>query len=132
MTAYMMGNSKWDDAKNRAVYRLPVPGQCVFAVDFGAGLAALVADRQRDGVGGGLDHLGPVRAMAFDRSRHRQTGDQFAGVVAHAGGNAAQAGLDFLVVEGDAMAAGAIDFAFQGAHVVSEVGVKPGRPVRLA
>jgi hypothetical protein len=48
------------------------------------------------------------------------------------GGNAAQAGLDFLVVEGDAVAAGAVDLAFQGGEGGQRGRRKPGRPVRLA
>jgi hypothetical protein len=57
--------------------------------------------------------IGPVRTVALDRGGYRQARHQFPAVVAHAGGNAAQARLDFLVVEGDAMAARAIDLALQ-------------------
>ena len=86
-----------------------------------------MADGDGNGVGGLLDDLRPVRAVALGGGGNGEAGNQFAAVVAHGCGDAAQALLDFLVVEGHAVAPGAVLFAgFAVERVMTLLVITPG------
>ena len=72
-----------------------------------------VAERLRNLLGGFLDLRNPFRAVPVGRRRDREAGDDDALVVAQRRGDAAQADLGFLVVEGQIVAADLVELLLQ-------------------
>src|SRR5690606_38426197 len=68
-------------------------------------VAALVAERRGDLVGGEAELVDPLVLDELGGRRDRQAGDQAARVVADTGGDAADTGFEFFIVAG--VAAGA-------------------------
>src|SRR5262245_46724676 len=90
-----------------------------------------VADGARDALRGLLDQRSPLHLHAVGRSGKRERGNQVAGVVADAGGDAAHAELGFLVVGRPALALDALELALEQRHAGKRVAGVRGEPRAL-